>query len=278
MSNYVDISSHQGTPDLDAYWAAGHRDLMLKATEGTGYAWPRMQALAREWHAKGGRCGYYHWLYGNVSAAAQAGFFWDHIEPVFHRDPRLDDHGRELGDWMMTDFEDVAPSRWVSDAQHAANVREFDQLCEQHGHVDDYAPSWYIAQLPQCIAYFKTRPVVASDYSHTPARNPLGLPLVAHQFTDRARVAGFAAGVDYNTWLTTAAPTKAPITPSVPAEELDMLIIYPTGNPGLPATFDGSKATRVQDGATVTALRAAGVKTVPVSRRDFNSFIAAGNR
>lgn len=186
---YVDVSSNNGVPDLQAHWAAGYRKLMLKATEGTGYHWAQMQALANEWHSFGpdAQVGYYHWLYGNLSAADQAAFFWAQVQPVYRP-----------GDWAMTDFEDVDPSRWVSDAQHLANVTEFDQLVGQHLPVEDYAPNWYVANMPQCIAYFKTRGVVASDYSNSPPLNPNGFNIVAHQTTDRANVAGFAAPVDLN--------------------------------------------------------------------------------
>lgn len=192
---YVDCSSHNGRPDLKAYRAAGHTDLMLKATEGTGYAWSLTQELAREWHSFGPeyRVGYYHWLYGTLSASAQFSHFWSHIAPAFRH-----------GDWTMTDFEDVDPSRWVSDAQHLAVLREFDGLAAAHGPVHDYAPDWYLANLPLCRAWLRGRLVVASDYSHNPPINRYGLTFVAVQFTDRQRVAGFAVPVDYNRWLTPA--------------------------------------------------------------------------
>lgn len=189
---YVDCSSHNGRPDLEAYRAAGHTELMLKATEGTGYAWALMQDLARKWHSFGPeyRVGYYHWLYGTVSGSAQFEWFWRHVGPVFRR-----------GDWLMTDFEDVDPSRWVSDARHLAVLREFDTLAGRRGPVHDYAPDWYLSSLPLCRAWLRGRLVVASDYSHRPALNRYGLTFAAHQFTDRRRVAGFLGPVDYNVWL-----------------------------------------------------------------------------
>lgn len=202
MAVYVDVSSNNGTPNLQAYRNAGHTDLMLKATEGTGYAWSQMQALAREWHSFGPRyrVGYYHWLYGTLSGSTQFAWFWAQVEPVF-----------EPGDWFMTDFEDVDPSRWVSDAQHLAVLREFDTLGLQLAPVHDYAPDWYLANLPQCRAWLKAanRPVVASDYSNAPPGNRYGLNHVAHQFTDRANVPGWASPVDYNRWLTSGESTSS---------------------------------------------------------------------
>ncbi len=198
--SYVDLSSNNGWPDLQAYWNAGHRDLMLKATEGTGYAWAEMQQLARQWHALGGRVGYYHWLYGTLPAQAQYDWFWSHVGPVW-----------QPGDWMMTDFEDVDPTRWVSDAQHRAVVAEFDRLCGQHGEVHDYAPNWYIASMPSCIAYFQGRLIVESDYTNSPPSNPHGFTIVAHQYTDRATVAGMPGPVDYNRWLIDSASSTGAV-------------------------------------------------------------------
>jgi GH25 family lysozyme M1 (1,4-beta-N-acetylmuramidase) len=189
---YVDISSNNGTPNLVAYRDAGHTDLMLKATEGLRYAWPQMQSLARQWHSFGPqyRVGYYHWLYGTLSAADQHASFWGQVAPVWR-----------AGDWTMTDFEDVDPSRWVGDAQHLAVLRDFDARCDAHGYHDIYTGNWFIANLPQCVAYLRTKNVVMSDYTDDPPANPYGLSYDAHQFTSSASVAGMSGRVDYNRWL-----------------------------------------------------------------------------
>jgi GH25 family lysozyme M1 (1,4-beta-N-acetylmuramidase) len=200
---YVDGSSHQtdaGTVDLDAYWAAGHRYLMWKATEGTGYANPGMPAIARKWHSFGpdAHMGYYHWLYGTETAQAQHDWFWANVAPVW-----------QPGDWLMTDFEDVDPSRWVSDAQHLSVLQGFNGLCDQHGaRVDTYTGNWYLADLPATTAYLRGRPVVMSDYSNDPPLNPYGLTYVAHQFTSSATCAGMPGGVDCNRWITPPSPTE----------------------------------------------------------------------
>jgi GH25 family lysozyme M1 (1,4-beta-N-acetylmuramidase) len=193
--SYVDISSHQadaGYIDLVAYWNAGHRDLCLKATEGTHYSWGQMRVLAQQWHGFGldARVGYYHWLYGNESADAQFSWLWSQVGGVFRR-----------GDWLMTDFEDTDAARQVSDAAFAAVLRRFNELAAQKGPIHTYTGNWYIANKPQCIAYLKTQPVVMSDYSHDPPLNPYGLSYVAHQFTETASVPGMPGLVDYNRWL-----------------------------------------------------------------------------
>lgn len=211
---YVDISSHQGTPNLRAYWDAGYRELMMKASEGTGYWWPLMQQLARQWHSFGpdARVGYYHWLYSTHSAAAQHLLFWSRVQPVFR-----------TGDWLMVDFEDVAPARWRSDADTLPVLREFVRFCRQHAETHVYSGNWYLANMPLCRAYLRSQLVVMSDYSHDEPGNPYGLTYVAHQFTDRAIVPGFAGPVDCNRWLLpltgpgeSAAGSGAPVP--VPAE------------------------------------------------------------
>jgi GH25 family lysozyme M1 (1,4-beta-N-acetylmuramidase) len=208
---YVDCSSNNGTPNLDQYRAAGHTDLMLKASEGTGYFWGQMATLAQQWHAFGSgfRVGYYHWLYANQPAQSQFNWFWSHVAPVWR-----------AGDWLMTDFEDVDPSRWVPDSQHVAVLKQFNDLCRARGPIHTYTGNWYLSNLPQCAAYLRSQPVVMSDYSNTPPANPYGLSYVAHQFTSSAQVAGFAGRVDYNRWL-----GEAPLgggTPIVSKDWFDM--------------------------------------------------------
>src|SRR3954470_9725306 len=56
----VDLSSNNGTPDLDAHFKAGYRVIALKASESTGYTWPAHDALTDRWHKLGGRVVHYH--------------------------------------------------------------------------------------------------------------------------------------------------------------------------------------------------------------------------
>jgi GH25 family lysozyme M1 (1,4-beta-N-acetylmuramidase) len=213
--SYVDISSHQadaGYIDLVAHWNAGHRDLCLKATEGTHYSWGQMRVLAQQWHGFGldARVGYYHWLYGNLSADAQFSWFWSQVGGVFRR-----------GDWLMTDFEDTDAARRVSDAANAAILRRFNELAAQKGPIYTYTGNWYLDGKPQCVAYLKTQPVVMSDYDHSPPLNPYGLTYVSHQFTETASVPGMPGLVDYNRWL--GESTSGSGTPLTPAQTEDDL-------------------------------------------------------
>jgi GH25 family lysozyme M1 (1,4-beta-N-acetylmuramidase) len=206
--SYVDISSHQaaaGTIDLRAYRDAGHTDLMLKATEGTGYAWSGMGGLALQWHNFGPqyRVGYYHWLYATLSAASQHDFFWRQVSPVWRS-----------GDWTMTDFEDTEPTRWRSVSATLPVLEEFVGRCWTHGYHDIYTGNWFLANLPRCRTYLTTQNVVMSDYTNDPPANPYGLSYDAHQFTSSATVAGMPGRVDYNRWLgEQAAGGGTPLTP-----------------------------------------------------------------
>ncbi|HJQ00071.1 MAG TPA: GH25 family lysozyme [Jatrophihabitans sp.] len=284
LTAYVDISSHNGTPNLRAYWDAGYRELMLKATEGTGYAWDQMQALARQWHSFGAdaRVGYYHWLYGTLSAAAQFAWFQAHVAPVFRP-----------GDRVMIDFEDVDPSRWVPDAQHRDVLAGFAQSCRQQGwptHI--YGPDWYLGNLPLCVAFLRSGgwPIVASDYSHSPPGNRFGLNQVIHQFTDRATVPGFSGPVDCNRWLSAETADGGSATPiakgpfmTLPQPTLDAMVhqvgvidanvksIYAWANSTLlrvaaiGASVDQQAATLAALQAAVAALQSAPAGAVDLS-------------
>lgn len=199
---YCDLSSNNPLPDLDAMWADGYRWLMLKATEATGYYWDQMQGLARKWHSFGAdaHAGYYHWLYGTVDADAQFAAFWAQVGPVW-----------KAGDRLMTDFEDVDPSRWVSDAQHCSVMARFQALSmTKDPDAEVYTGNWYLVNLPQTVAYLKAHNigVVMSDYSNNPPANPYGLRYVAWQYTSSGRIAGINAPVDMNRWITPPNPEE----------------------------------------------------------------------
>lgn len=74
----VDISDNNGTPDLAAYWKAGHRGLGLKVTEGTSYAWDKHGTYADQWHKLGGWVIHYAFLHPG-SGNDQARFFLTQI-------------------------------------------------------------------------------------------------------------------------------------------------------------------------------------------------------
>jgi GH25 family lysozyme M1 (1,4-beta-N-acetylmuramidase) len=67
----VDLSSNNPNPNLSQHYSAGHRLLLLKASEGTTYSWSQAAFDARSWHHFGGICGHYAFLRpGNGTAQA----------------------------------------------------------------------------------------------------------------------------------------------------------------------------------------------------------------
>jgi hypothetical protein len=101
-------------------------------------------------------------------------------------------------------------------------LAQFDAAVSTHGqphHV--YAPNWYMAGMPITRAYLYGRDVVASNYSSgTPPPNPYGFRVVAHQYTDRATVAGMPRPVDCNRWLIPNPPAGTPTGPAQPSGDL----------------------------------------------------------
>jgi hypothetical protein len=196
---FVDCSSNNPLPDLAAYKAAGHRHLCRKVSEGIGYHWFEGDRVTDRAHAAGLRVGHYHWLRPDSSATAQAAFFVTNLAGHL-----------KSGDWLMTDFERTADAPDPADGTLAAHLHEFNSYVRQHlpNHpLYVYTGNWYLAGKPDCQAECRRWPIVMSDYSgveHLP--NPYSLHYVAWQFTDRAKVAGFSAPVDYNRWLVT--PTQ----------------------------------------------------------------------
>lgn len=129
-------------------------------------------------------------------------------------------------------------------------------------------------------------PTIVADYSDTQPSDP---DLFGWQYTDGSTRYPVPNGwprstvpfgpCDHNVLYLPDPPKPAPAAPEPSTEEPDMpYIIYPEGQPALPATCDGIAARQIRDGSTVANLRAAGMKTVPVSRRDYNSYVQAGNK
>jgi hypothetical protein len=107
----------------------------------------------------------------------------------------------------MTDFERTAGASDPADVSRAAQLHEFNTYVTQH------LPATRCTSTPATgtsTGSPTARPNAAAGRSScrttpaaSPCRNPYRLRYVAWQFTDRARVAGFGATVDYNRWLGT---------------------------------------------------------------------------
>lgn len=80
----VDLSSNNGTPDLNAHYAAGYHTIALKATEGTNYNWAAHNSYTLRFHKLGGRVVHYH--FGRQGdPRAQARYFVSQIRATFDR-------------------------------------------------------------------------------------------------------------------------------------------------------------------------------------------------
>jgi hypothetical protein len=132
LSTYwTDLSSNNAWPDLAAYKRAGHKSVMLKATEGTDQA-----------HDIGLAVGRYAWVRPDSSAADQADFFLNVIDG--HTAP---------GDWLMNDFELTAAAADPPDEQRAQQAVDFNESVSQAKPdlpLVIYTGNWYLYGKPHC--------------------------------------------------------------------------------------------------------------------------------
>lgn len=193
---FADVSSNNGVVDLAAYARAGHRLIMAKTTEGTGYRWYGGDSLHERAHELGLAVGRYGWIRPDESARAQADYFVAAVRPLLRP-----------GDVLMGDFEATADARDPGDAARAQQLRTWATRVgnQLHGHdLWIYTGNWYLAGKPHVQAECRRWPVVMSDYSGAAELpNEYRLNYVAWQFTDRARVAGVPGECDYNRLLPT---------------------------------------------------------------------------
>jgi GH25 family lysozyme M1 (1,4-beta-N-acetylmuramidase) len=199
---FVDCSSNNPLPNLHVYKAAGHRAIMRKVSEGSGYHWYEGDALADQAHVLGLDVGHYHWLRPDQHPLDQANFFVAKVR----------DH-LCVGDFLVTDFESTVNIHDPDDHVRAAQLRIFNHAVDSQlpGYpLYVYTGNWYLDGKPQCQAEVRRWPVFMSNYSDTARTlpNPHDLHYAAWQFTDRARVAGFSAPVDLNRWLIDPHVTK----------------------------------------------------------------------
>jgi lysozyme len=215
---FADISSHQEKPPagvaVDAYAAGGHDRLLIKATEGAGYANP----LFARWWLAAGRAGLargaYHFalpsmaggapLPGTTAAGATGSREADHFVAVLRAAGGLSPR-----DWVCLDIED-------RDDRAAAHAVAFCERMVQLGYPTGVVYSYgaYLAETGLTAA------VLPAGWRrlHIAHYGPVGdaaVPLppgwgremvVARQYTDGARVPGIPGSVDASRvvreWLT----------------------------------------------------------------------------
>lgn len=200
----IDLSSNNAPPDLDAHHKAGYRVLALKVSEGTGYRWAQMGALADRWHALGGTVVYYAFVTAAATGAEQAAFFLAAVKPHLRR-----------GDAVALDIEGQPPSypQWRA-GQAQVVARSF------MAYIDHHAPRVgvlrrRVKRLVYGTFYFlrdnDIRPAkgwrlwIAAYQETAPFPPPGWKRRAAWQFTDNAvHVPGESRGVDeshISAWL-----------------------------------------------------------------------------
>lgn len=211
---YADISSNNPLPDIGAYRRAGHQHLCRKVSQGTFYHWYDGDTVTDTAHGAGLHVGHYHWLDEDNDALAQAKFFIDKLAPHLGRAP-TPGVWPPNGDWLMNDLERSA-GKSATDAHRAEQLHIFNTYVAAqlpHYPLVTYTGNWYMAPLPLLQAEARRWLIVMSDYSGVEELpNPYHLTYAAWQYSDRAKVAGFSAPVDYNRWL----PAPAQFYPGNP--------------------------------------------------------------
>lgn len=127
-------------------------------------------------------------------------------------------------------------------------------------------------------------PLVVASYGATKPQIP---NMIGWQYTDgswaipgKPNVSAPFGACDHNELYVTAESTQSGHAvhipkPASPEEDIDMLIIR-NGTRSEIALLTGKGAQPLQDGVSVAALKAAGVKTAVLSERDYASLVRAG--
>jgi GH25 family lysozyme M1 (1,4-beta-N-acetylmuramidase) len=227
----ADLSHHQGTFDVAAYKAAGHRTVILKATEGTGYVDPTFTARWRAAGNAGLRRIAYHYTRAANNGATEFDWFLTAVTNA---------GGLRDGDLLCQDVEDTD-----TPARAAANSREFGARAAARGYPTGwvYTGRWYANPNGITAGLYPPgwRQLWLSHYDASVTDDQILMPTgwarsqcVARQFTDRANVAGIGS-CDYSR----------------------LLIPWDTTTGGLHMDADVTAAFAAVPGQTATAVKAA---------------------
>lgn len=119
---FADLSSNNPIPDYDAYVAAEHVVVAIKATEGTSYVNPDHRAECLEFGRRHVTIVHYHFARPdlNDSAASEARHFLEVALPLTG--------GR---DYLALDLERATPAGWQADPAWAAEFRRHVRLASR---------------------------------------------------------------------------------------------------------------------------------------------------
>lgn len=201
---FVDLSSNNPLPSrrrLRRHYKAGRRVLVLKVSQGTGYAWADSHTLSDIWHSLGGRVGHYHWTSpgGSASGTEQANYFWSHVQ-----------HDLADGDLLIEDLE----QQGATEAEHAAFQARLATLVRASKLKAitrwTYSGAYFLREIG--AKHHGTR-WWGAGYPSLPFI-PAGWTLAAHQYTDKASAPGLAGSLDQSRLLIPLTPPAPKPTPT----------------------------------------------------------------
>lgn len=205
-----DVAGYQGLPNWPTVKAAGISFALSKVTQSTGYVNPSWSHNLSGMLGLGDAfCpGAYHFLQQGTDPAAQARYFFAHLD------------GRQASLAVALDVEPTTGSRPTA-SQARAWVAEFKKLTGGHP-VIGYFPGWYWSELGEPdLSFFDTlwqsHYVTASGspahiYGSVPASwwaSYGGERVSILQYSDKATVPGISGGVDANAFKGTVADLRA---------------------------------------------------------------------
>ncbi len=209
MSDFADISSHQAGADLAAYARAGHDRILIKASQGTGYANPYFGGWWRSAGQAGLARGAYHYATPSTGSTGQA------EADQFDRTLRAAG-GLGPRDWLCLDVEDPDELGPAAADHAAAFCARMVQLGYAGGVI--YSGTWYLGPVGLTAVMLPERWqwLHLADYRTAVPDSALPLPagwspgrLLARQYTDKADQPGIPGASDRNRvlreWLPSAA-------------------------------------------------------------------------
>lgn len=197
----IDLSNNNGARAAVAIAAPGVRAVEAKATEGLAFRDPDYPVFRAKAHAVHRAFGGYMFLHPDLSGAAQADYF------LAYAHPRPGDI-QPVVDSEVGSPSAAAPATYA--ALHELERRGYRPIL--------YASSWYLGQLVKTVPALKQFRVWEAEYGPRLELIP-GVKVVAWQFTETARVAGFDVDGSHLLVKRLALIEYKPPKPLTPAEK-----------------------------------------------------------
>ena len=127
-NQFADVSSNNAGFHAGAYRSAGHRAVMIKATQGTGFVNPDYTQWVTDAHNHG--LAVFHYHFADLSnPQREMDHFWQTVKPHFKRPPEVP---HVPGDALVIDLEVGAPHEgagWLREAEpHLSHISDFEEI------------------------------------------------------------------------------------------------------------------------------------------------------